>query len=129
MTCVPALANRKKTLKQVWQRLVQTRLWQMDIHPSAWIASTALIDRTWPKGIHIGAGCTIDHQAVVLAHDMTRGIYLDTHIGDGTSIGARAIIMPGVKVGSKCVVEPGTVVIRDVPDGSRVTGNPGQIVA
>lgn len=128
MTSAPALPPRKKTLKQHWQRLIQTRLWQMDIHPTAWIAPTALIDRTWPKGIHIGAGCMIDHQAVVLAHDMTRGIYLDTRIGDGTSIGARAIIMPGVAVGRNCVIEPGTVVIRDVPDGSRILGNPGQIV-
>lgn len=127
MTSAPVLPTRSKTMQQKWQRLIQTRLWQMDIHPSAWIAPTALIDRTWPKGIHIGAGCVIDHQAVVLTHDMTRGVYLDTLIGDGTSIGARAIIMPGVTVGRNCIVAPGTVVIRDVPDGSRIMGNPGQI--
>ena len=34
-------------------------VWRSDIAPSAWIAETALIDRTWPKGIHIGAGAVI----------------------------------------------------------------------
>ncbi len=129
MTSAPAFPPRGKTLQQKWQRLIQTRLWQMDIHPTAWIATTALIDRTWPKGIHIGANCVIDHQAVVLTHDMTRGIYLDTHIGANTRIGARAIIMPGVSVGKDCIVEPGSVVTRDIEDGGRVIGNPAKTVA
>lgn len=128
MTNTPVLATRRKTLLQKWQRLVHTKLWLMDIHPTAWIAPTALIDRTWPKGIHIGAGCIIDHHAVVLTHDRTRGFYRHTRIGDGTSVGPRAIVMPGVTVGSDCIIEAGSVVTRDVPDGSRILGNPGQIV-
>jgi hypothetical protein len=68
----------KKSLKQRIQRLIQTKVWGTDIHPSAWIAETALIDRTWPKGVHIEADCFIDEEAVVLTHDMTRGIYVDT---------------------------------------------------
>ncbi|MDT0509455.1 DapH/DapD/GlmU-related protein [Novosphingobium sp. MMS21-SN21R] len=129
MTSAPALPSRSTTLQQKWQRLIQTRLWQMDIHRSAWIAPTALIDRTWPKGIHIAAGCVIDHQAVVLTHDMTRGVYLDTRIGEGTRIGARTIIMPGVTIGANCIIEPGSVVNRDVPDGSHMMGNPAKPVA
>lgn len=100
----------------------------MDIHPSAWIAPTALIDRTWPRGIHIGAECYIDHQAVVLAHDLTRGLYLDTVIGARTLVGARAIILPGVKVGEDCVIAPGSLVNRDIPAGGHVLGNPARAV-
>ena len=118
----------RKSIRQIWQRIVQTRIWKMDIHPSAWIATTALIDRTWPRGIHIGAGCVIDHQAVVLTHDMTRGLYLDTRIEDGACIGARAIILPGITLGRECVVEPGAVVNRSVPAGARVRGNPAREV-
>jgi serine acetyltransferase len=110
MTSAPALPSRSTTLRQKWQRLIQTCLWRMDIHPSAWIAPTALIDRTWPKGIHVAAGCVIDHQAVVLTHDMTRGVYLDTRIG------------------ANCIIEPGSVVNRDVPDGSHMMGNPAKPV-
>lgn len=115
-----------RSLKQRWQRLVQTAWWRMDIHPTAWIAATALIDRTWPKGIHIGAACVIDHHAVVLTHDMTRGLYLHTRIGDGTYIGPRAIILPGVTVGANCIVEAGALVNRDLPEGARVIGNPAK---
>lgn len=118
----------EKSLKQKLQRLIQTRLWRMDIHATAWIAETALIDRTWPRGIHIGPRCVIDHQAVVLTHDMTRGVYLDTHIGENTLIGPRAIILPGITVGRDCIVLAGAVVNRDVADGTTVGGNPARLI-
>ncbi len=100
----------------------------MDIHPSAWIASTALIDRTWPRGIHIGADCHIDHQAVILTHDLTRGIYLDTRVGARSIIGARAIILPGITIGTDCIVAPGALVNKDLENGSSVVGNPARPV-
>jgi len=119
--------KRSRSLKQRFQRLVQIWVWGMDIHPSAWIATTALIDRTWPKGVHIEAGCYIDEEVVLLAHDLTRGIYVDTRIGEGSYIGARAIIMPGVTVGKGCIIRPGTLVSKDVPDGAVMAGNPAKI--
>lgn len=118
----------RKSLKQRIQRFIQTRVWGTDIHPSAWIATTALIDRTWPRGVHIGANCVIGEEAVVLTHDMTRGIYMDTRIGEGTTIGARAIIMPGITVGRNCTILPGTMVNRDLPDGAAAQGNPARII-
>ena len=100
----------------------------MDVARSAWIAPTALIDRTWPRGIHIGEGCIIDEEAVVLTHDMTRGLYLDTYIGARTVIGVRAIVLPGVTIGEDCTIEPGTLITKNVPAGSRMQGNPASIV-
>lgn len=119
----------RKSLKQRIQRYIQVKYWGMDIHESAWIADTALIDRTWPKGIHIGASCIIDDQAVILCHDVTRALHVDTWIGANTCIGARAIILPGIRVGAGCVVEAGALVNRDVADGQRVMGNPARVVA
>ncbi|WP_326493110.1 acyltransferase [Novosphingobium sp. SL115] len=129
MPASPSRSPLRKSFRQHLQRFVQTRFWRMDIHPTAWIATTALIDRTWPKGVHIGAGCVIDHQAVVLTHDMTRGLYLDTRIGEGTRIAPRAIILPGVTIGRNCIVEAGSVVNRDVPDDTRVIGSPAREAA
>lgn len=99
----------------------------MDIHPSAWISTSAYVDRTNPRGIHIAAGCVIDHAAVILSHDMTRGIRAHTRIGENAVIGARAIIMPGVSIGADCEVLPGAVVTKDVPPGRRALGNPATL--
>lgn len=121
------MGRRPTSLKQRLQRMVQTRFWGMDIDRSAWIAETALIDRTWPRGVHIGARCVIEEEAVLLTHDLTRGIYLDTTVGAGTRIGARAIILPGITIGRDCTIWPGALVNRDMPDGSTAIGNPARI--
>lgn len=119
--------RRRESVKQKLQRLVRKHLWGMDIHPSVWIAETALIDRTWPRGIHVGRDCVIGEEAVILTHDLTRGLYVDTRIGSGTLIGARAIILPGVTVGNGCIIQPGALVNRDVPDFHVAQGNPAGI--
>jgi acetyltransferase-like isoleucine patch superfamily enzyme len=49
-------------------------------------------------------------------------------IGNGTWVGARAIILPGVTVGSRCLVAAGAVVSKDVPDDTLVAGNPARVV-
>lgn len=100
----------------------------MDIAQGAWIAPTASLDRNWPQGIHVGEGSVIGDWAIILSHDHTRGVYRDTVIGARSTVGARAIIMPGVKIGADSHVEQGAVVTRDVPDGVRVAGNPARIV-
>jgi acetyltransferase-like isoleucine patch superfamily enzyme len=49
-------------------------------------------------------------------------------IGDGTWVGARAMILPGVTIGKRVVVAAGSVVTRDVPDDVLVAGNPARVV-
>ncbi|HVA59669.1 MAG TPA: acyltransferase [Mycobacteriales bacterium] len=49
-------------------------------------------------------------------------------IGDGTWIGARAIVLPGVSIGSRCVVAAGAVVSRSMPADSLIAGNPARVV-
>jgi maltose O-acetyltransferase len=49
-------------------------------------------------------------------------------IDDGSWIGTRVIILPGVRIGRNCVVGAGSVVTRDVPDGCVTVGNPARIV-
>jgi acetyltransferase-like isoleucine patch superfamily enzyme len=49
-------------------------------------------------------------------------------IGNGTWIGARAIILPGVTIGSRALVAAGSVVTRDVPDDTLVAGNPARVI-
>ena len=49
-------------------------------------------------------------------------------IGDGTWLGARAMVLPGVTIGRRVVVAAGAVVTRDVPDDVLVAGNPARVV-
>lgn len=50
-------------------------------------------------------------------------------IGEETFVGARSIIMPGVKIGRNCVVAAGSVVTKDVPDYSVVAGVPAKKIS
>lgn len=45
-------------------------------------------------------------------------------IGDDVWIGFNATVLKGVRIGEGAVIAPGSLVIRDVPPGTRVTGNP-----
>ena len=49
-------------------------------------------------------------------------------IGDGTWVGARAIILPGVTIGRRCLVAAGSVVSKDVSDDTLVAGNPARAI-
>jgi len=49
-----------------------------------------------------------------------------TVVEDGASIGAGAVILPGVTIGRNAVVGAGSVVTKDVPSGSVVYGNPSR---
>lgn len=64
-------------------------------------------------------GIRIDQQGIT-----TRSIV----IGDDVWIGAGAVILPGVTIGSHCVVAAGAVVTTDVPDGTLVAGIPAKTV-
>lgn len=51
---------------------------------------------------------------------------LSIHIGEDCWIGARAVILPGVRIGDGAVVGAGALVTRDVPGGSTVGGVPAK---
>ena len=54
--------------------------------------------------------------------------FLVTSIHDGASIGAGAVILPGVVIGSKAMVAAGALVTRSVPPNAVVEGSPAKIV-
>lgn len=47
-------------------------------------------------------------------------------IGNGASIGAGAILLPGVRIGERARIAAGSVVTRDVPDDGTVRGEPAR---
>ncbi|MBA3896360.1 MAG: WxcM-like domain-containing protein [Sphingomonadaceae bacterium] len=54
--------------------------------------------------------------------------FVETVIEDGASIGAGAVILPGVRIGKGSMVGAGAVVNRPVPPHAIVVGNPARIV-
>ena len=49
-------------------------------------------------------------------------------IGSDVWVGGGAIILPGVRIGSRAVIGAGSVVTRDVPEGVLAVGNPCRVV-
>jgi acetyltransferase-like isoleucine patch superfamily enzyme len=52
----------------------------------------------------------------------------DTVVRRGATIGAGAVLLPGVKVGENAMVGAGAVVTGDVEPGAVVVGNPARVV-
>jgi len=49
-------------------------------------------------------------------------------IRTGASLGANSTILPGVVIGINALVGAGSVVVKDVPDGGVVAGNPAKLI-
>jgi len=51
-----------------------------------------------------------------------------TYISEDASIGAGAVLIPGIRIGKDALIGAGAVVTKDVPPGAVVVGNPGKIL-
>jgi maltose O-acetyltransferase len=49
-------------------------------------------------------------------------------IGSDVWVGGAALILPGVRIGSRSVIGAGSVVTRDVPEGVFAAGNPCRVI-
>ncbi|MDQ3605160.1 MAG: sugar O-acetyltransferase [Gemmatimonadota bacterium] len=49
-------------------------------------------------------------------------------IGSGVWVGGGAIILPGVRIGARAVIGAGSVVTRDIPEGTFAAGNPCRVI-
>lgn len=55
-------------------------------------------------------------------------IVRDVSIGDGTWIGQRACILPGVTIGEHCIIGAGSIVTHSIPAYSMAAGNPARVI-
>lgn len=52
----------------------------------------------------------------------------DVEIKEGTWIGEKVCIMPGITIGKKCVIGAGSIVTKSIPDYCIAVGNPARII-
>jgi maltose O-acetyltransferase len=87
--------------------------------------------------ITLGDRVTLGHQVLIITtthqlgpreHRCGDAVRNPVKIDDGAWIGSRCVILPGVTVGSGAIVEPGSVVTKDVAPHTRVSGIPAKLI-
>lgn len=81
------------------------------------------------EGTVMGSGCTLRQSTTIGSKALADGTQSASPvIGDGVDIGANAVIIGPVKVGDRAVIGAGSVVVKDVPAGAVVAGNPARVI-
>lgn len=95
--------------------------------PFSLMSANAFIDEFVTVNVHSSIG-----------HDVELGPYctLSSHVdicgrvkvGEGVFFGSGSRVLPRVKIGAWATIAAGAVVVRDVPPGCTVAGNPARII-
>jgi acetyltransferase-like isoleucine patch superfamily enzyme len=85
--------------------------------------------------VKIGANCLLGHYTFVMdnnQHDIVRHTELPQSdpviIEDHVWIGSKAVILPGVRIGSRAVIGAGSIVTKDIPPRCVAAGNPARVI-
>ena len=104
------------------------------IGANSWIGPFTMLDGSG-GGLTIGDFCSISSGVHIYTHDtvlwaLSGGVKEvrkgAVSIGSKTYIGAQAVIIAGITIGSRCVIAANSLVNRDVPDGTIVGGTPAR---
>lgn len=121
--------------KIIWNIITQAYpmylrlVYKMNIGKNTVISYKAKLDKNInPKGIYIGDDTWILYNAIVLSHDHSRGLKLDTKTGNNCVIGINTIILPGVTIGNHVVIGAGSVVTKSIENNSIAVGNPAKVI-
>ena len=106
--------------------------WQLTIEDGACIGEHAYIynlgSTTIRKGATVAQECLLcggTHDFESPALELMVG---DIEIGEEAFIGARACILPGVRIGDRAIVGAATVVTKDIGPRTIVAGNPARAI-
>ncbi len=107
------------------------------IHSNVWIGKSVVIgdDTKIQAFVFIPDGVTIGNRVFIGPHvcftndkhppSHGKG-WSETLVEDDVSIGAGAVILPGITLGKGCIVGAGSIVTKSVLPGVTVVGNPAR---
>ena len=106
--------------------------WNLTLHDRSCLGDRA---NAYSLGeIEIGARAVVAQEAYLNtgSHDFSRPsmplVVAKITIGEDAFVGARAFVMPGIKIGARAIVGACSVVTRDVPENVVAAGNPCRIL-
>jgi len=106
--------------------------WNLTLHDRSCLGDRA---NAYSLGqIEIGARAVVAQEAYLNtgSHDFSRPsmplVVAKITIGEDAFVGARAFIMPGIKIGARAIVGACSVVTEDVPENVVAVGNPCRIL-
>ena len=111
-----------------YKRFMANNVYGAHLDKTVRLSSSTMIDKNNSKGIYIGEYTYFAGGAIVFAHDYSRSLHMETHVGKKCFIGANAIIMCGITIGDEVIVGAGSIVTKDVPSNCIVAGNPARII-
>jgi acetyltransferase-like isoleucine patch superfamily enzyme len=93
------------------------------IHTGAFIPEFSVVE----AGAWVGPHVVFTNAVYPLARNAKETLR-GPHLMPGAKIGANATLLPSVVIGANALVGAGSIVVRDVPEGTIVAGNPARVV-
>ncbi|MFB6090865.1 MAG: DapH/DapD/GlmU-related protein [Halobellus sp.] len=117
---VPSLRLRNWALRRLGVTVGEGVSWGLEATP----------DVFWPELITLGDHAVVGYDSVLLCHEFLQDEYRlgEVVVGDRAMIGAKAVILPGVRIGEGAQVGANSLVTRDVPPETTVVGVPARPV-
>lgn len=77
----------------------------------------------------IGANCILRQSTTIGNKKLPDGSCSDSpRIGNNVEIGANVVVLGAITIGDNAVIGAGSVVVKDVPAGAVVVGNPARVI-
>ena len=100
------------------------------VEPGVAVGLEATPDVFWPDLVTLETDAIVGYDATLLCHEFLQDEYRtgEVVIGERATVGAGAVILPGVEVGADATVAANSLVVEDVPPETTVAGVPARPV-